>query len=182
MGKYLYIDKLTPEQFKDFDGSEVVVSNDFVMFWKPLCPFDQWTPSIFTINGIQYNCAEQYMMVEKARLFGDTNIEKQIMNTDDPRTQQKLGKKVLNFNNEVWIKARYNIVFQGNLAKFTQNKDLRSELINTGNRTLVETSPIDKIWGIGLSANNPLAYDVASWNGLNLLGKVLEDVRKNIIT
>jgi ribA/ribD-fused uncharacterized protein len=120
------------------------------------------------------------MMAEKARLFGDVEIERQIMKSDDPRRHQKLGKQVTEFDENQWASTRYSIVFRGNMAKFTQNEELKSQLLATGDRTMVEASPLDKIWGIGFAANNPKAYDPNNWRGLNLLGKVLADVRSQI--
>ena len=180
MAKYIHTDKFEPTAFEDFDGSEVVVSDRFVMFWKPPGTFSQWTASEFTIDGIMYNCAEQYMMAEKARLFGDTNIEKLILASDNPSRQKKLGKRISGFLENQWSAVRYKIVFRGNLAKFTQNPELKETLLETGNRTLVEASPGDRIWGIGLAANNEDAYNPDKWMGLNLLGKVLTDVRTHM--
>jgi ribA/ribD-fused uncharacterized protein len=180
VSQVIHIDGYAEEVFLRFDGSEVVITPGLVLFWKPPSPFGQWTASSFEIDGKSYSCAEQYMMAEKARLFGDTKIERQIMESDDPRRQQKLGKQVRGFEENQWAADRCNVVFRGNIAKFTQNEDLKTQLLATGNRRMVEASPIDKIWGIGFAANHPNAYDPGAWLGLNLLGKVLEDVRSHI--
>jgi ribA/ribD-fused uncharacterized protein len=175
--RFILIDDYTPKALLNFDGTEVVITPKLVLFWKPPSPFGQWTVSPFEVEGEIYLCAEQYMMAEKARLFGDFEIEQQIMNSDSPLRQQKLGKQVSGFTEERWAAERFNVVFRGNLAKFTQNEYFKALLLDTGDRRMVEASPIDRIWGIGLSANNPMAYDPKKWLGLNLLGKVLEDVR-----
>ena len=122
-------------------------------------------------------CAEQYMMAEKARLFGDTLIEQQILRSESPREHHKLGKRVSGFEVDRWIAERRKIVYRGNVAKFTQNEELKSILFETGDRRMVEASPLARIWGIGMAADNPKAYDPYRWVGLNLLGMVLDDVR-----
>ena len=180
MSQFIRIERYTSEAFSSFDGTEVVITPQFVLFWRPPNPFGQWTRSPFVIDGRFYMCAEQYMMAEKARLFGDTEIALQIMNSDNPRHQQQLGKQVTGFDQDRWIAERCNIVFRGNVAKFTQNRKLQDALLETGDRRLVEASPTDKIWGIGMAANDPMAYDPKHWRGLNLLGAVLEDVRAHI--
>lgn len=180
MYQYIELQDVSSETLSRFDGTEIVVTPQMVLFWKPPSPFDQWTKALFSIDGVGYVCAEQFMMAEKARLFQDFKIERQIMSTDDPRRHQQLGKQVAGFDKQVWERERYGIVLKGNLAKFSNNKDIRDALLQTGERRLVEASPIDRIWGIGLSASNPLAYDPQNWLGLNLLGMVLEDVRTHL--
>lgn len=180
MSQFIRIDEYAADAFQTFDGTELVITTKLVLFWKPPNPFGQWTASPFEIDGKHYCCAEQYMMAEKARLFGDTKIEAQIMNSDDPRYHQQLGKRVFGFEQSLWTAERCKIVFRGNFAKFTQNRNLGDLLIETENRRLVEASPIDKIWGIGIAANDPFAYDQKNWRGLNLLGGVLEDGRNKI--
>ncbi len=177
MSHFIRIDEYKAEAFSHFDGTEVVITPTLVLFWKPPNPFGQWTLSPFEIDGKSYMCAEQYMMAEKARLFGDSEIERQILQSDSPRQQQKLGKQVSGFNEDEWVSQRRNIVFRGNVAKFTQDTLLKTLLLETGDRRMVEASPIDRIWGIGFSADNPMAYSPGRWAGLNLLGIILEDVR-----
>ena len=154
-------------------------NNDkFVLFWRG--PFSQWYPSEFKVDGISYNCAEQYMMAEKAKLFGDNKIRKQIMKTNSPREQKALGRKVSNFDAGKWNSVARDIVYKGNLAKFSQNKDLQKELLTTEDKTLVEASPYDKIWGIGLAADDPNATRPENWKGTNWLGEVLMRVRDEL--
>lgn len=180
MTEYLSLDTFDANAFDSFDGSQVVVTDRLVLFWKPPGAFSQWTPSPFEVGVIQYNCAEQYMMAEKARLFGDIATERRVLSTDDPRKQQRLGKEVAGFDGAIWQVHRYNIVFAGNVAKFTQNNHLHRELIDTGGRLLVEASPMDIIWGIGFTADRPEAYEPEQWRGQNLLGKVMMEVRKHL--
>lgn len=160
-------------------------SPSYVMFWKPgasgtpAC-LGQWQPSPFTVGPVRYSCAEQYMMAEKARLFGDEEMEQQILATDDPLTMKRLGKKVRGFDAGVWDKAKYSIVLNGSYAKFSQDPDLRAYLLSTGDAVLVEASPLDTVWGIGLGANNERSTDPARWRGANLLGFALMETRDEI--
>lgn len=156
---------------------------EYCHFWKPkpnaidkFC-LGQWQLSEFSVDAEDYNCAEQYMMAEKARLFEDGEIEKQIMQTSDPKKIKALGKKVKNFDQVIWDKVKYSIVLNGNYYKFSQNPEMRDFLLSTGDKILVEASPLDRIWGIGLNeqhlnANNPIA-----WRGENLLGFALMELR-----
>ena len=158
----------------------------FVFFWKPNAEvvdescFSQWQPSPFSVDGDKYYCAEQYMMAEKARLFGDEEVEEEIMNTSDPKLMKALGRKVRNFDPQVWDKLKYSIVLNGNYYKFTQNKEMMDFLLSTGDKILVEASPMDTIWGIGLGKDNEKAHNIASWRGKNLLGFALMEVRDEI--
>lgn len=155
----------------------------FIFFWKPNANtidescLGQWQPSPFNIDGDKYSCAEQYMMAQKAYLFDDEEIEKEIMNTSDPKLMKALGRKVRHFDPEVWDKAKYSIVLNGNYYKFAQNKEMRDFLLSTGDKILVEASPLDTIWGIGLGKDNEKAQNIASWRGKNLLGFALMEVR-----
>ena len=158
----------------------------FVFFWKPNANavdescLGQWQPSPFYVDGDKYSCAEQYMMAEKARLFGDEEMREEIMNTSDSKLMKALGRKVRNFDPQVWDKAKYSIVLNGNYYKFTQNKEMMDFLLSTGDKVLVEASPMDTIWGIGLGKDNEKAHNIASWRGKNLLGFALMEVRDEI--
>ena len=140
----------------------------------------QWYPCEFEAEGTKYTSAEQYMMAEKARLFGDEEIRAQILKTSDPAICKKLGRKVRNFNQEKWNKNRENIARKGNFYKFSQNAKLREFLLSTGDKILAEASPRDRIWGIGMGKSNPDALDPAKWRGRNLLGFSIMSVRKKI--
>ena len=153
--------------------------NDKHMFWGG--PFSQWYPSLFEVEGIKYNCTEQYMMAKKAGLFGDEQAHLKIMASNDPREQKRIGKTVENFVTDRWNAVARDIVFRGNMAKFTQIPELFAYMINTGDEEIVEASPEDTIWGIGLSANDPDAYDKTKWKGTNWLGEVLMSVRDVLV-
>ena len=120
------------------------------------------------------------MMAEKARRFGDQELLGRILRTDDPNTQKKLGQAVRGFVEATWLAQRFDIVVRGNLAKFGQSDKLRRTLADTGDRELVEASPRDRIWGIGLRADDPRVHDPAQWQGENLLGKALVEVRRQL--
>lgn len=141
----------------------------------------QWYPCQFEVDGVIYTSAEQYMMAEKAKLFGDEEIRDEILSTDDPRKCKALGRKVKNFDEAVWDKEKEFIVLKGNTKKFLQNDALRNFLLSTGSKVLVEASPTDRVWGIGLGKNNPDALDPKKWRGKNLLGFALMDVREMIV-
>jgi hypothetical protein len=140
----------------------------------------QWWPAPFTIDGIRYASAEHFMMAEKARLFGDEETRQAIMATSTPARAKALGRAVGGFDEGVWAQQRYAIVVRGNLAKFGQNPELRDFLCETGTKVLVEASPVDRVWGIGLAADDPRALDPAQWLGLNLLGFALMQARASL--
>jgi ribA/ribD-fused uncharacterized protein len=142
--------------------------------------FSQWYPSTFEIDGKTYNCAEQYMMYQKALHFGDISTAKRIMKEPRPKEQKALGRSITPFDADSWMNVCFEIVKRGNVAKFTQNPKLLKVLLSTGDKELVEASPYDKIWGIGLSETDPKIYDKSNWDGLNLLGKVCMEVREEL--
>ncbi|WP_046757156.1 NADAR family protein [Kordia jejudonensis] len=139
--------------------------------------FSQWYESSFEVDGITFKTTEHYMMAEKALLFNDQEIYQKIVMCNKPGEAKDLGRKVRNFNQEIWEKHRFDIVVKGNLNKFSQNPALSEFLINTNNRILVEASPVDRIWGIGLDQHDENAKNPQHWNGLNLLGYALMEVR-----
>ena len=160
-----------------YDASLTYISDDVVLFWHPPSAFSQWTLSPFTVDLVEYNCAELFMMALKARLFGDDTALSAILATKDPREQKRLGRHVRLFDPELWRSECEHIVLHGNLAKFPQNEEMRLALVQTGDRRLAEASPHDTLWGIGLSARDPRASSPDSWCGQNLLGQALENAR-----
>jgi ribA/ribD-fused uncharacterized protein len=140
----------------------------------------QWWKADFTYNNARYCCMEQCMMAGKAKLFRDRETEAQIMAADDPMVIKKLGRKVSPFDGSLWDKAKHSLILNGNYAKFTQNEELRRFLLSTGDRLLVEASPYDTVWGVGLGAEDPRLQDPAQWQGQNLLGFALMEVRDEI--
>lgn len=139
--------------------------------------FSQWYDVYFEVDGVQYHTTEQYMMASKARLFGDEDTWSEIMNSYSPVEYKKLGRKVKGFDAAIWDEKKLDIVVEGNKAKFGQNPDLKKILLATDNSILVEASPYDKIWGIGLDRETALNSRIEEWNGENLLGCALMEVR-----
>lgn len=140
-------------------------------------PFSQWAIRPIKIDGKTYNCCEQYMMAAKARLFGDEESERAIMLAQDPAEQKAIGRMVKGFSKDKWEAVARDVVYRANMAKFTQHEDLLKNLLATGNRTIVEASPYDQIWGIGLRASDPRATDPSRWRGTNWLGEAIMRVR-----
>lgn len=164
----------------DFDGSQVIETATMVLFWQPPAVFGQWTESVFTVDGVTYGCAEQFMMAEKARLFNDEATRAKILATTLPREHKALGRTVRDFDAARWDAAGLEIVVRGNLAKFGQNPAMLAALLATGDKLLVEASPLDRIWGVGLRADDPRIHDRATWRGENLLGEALMRVREEL--
>jgi ribA/ribD-fused uncharacterized protein len=141
----------------------------------------QWWPAPFTVDGIEYRTAEHFMMASKARLFGDRVTFERILKSGHPKQAKELGREVANFNEHVWLQHRYSFVVTGNHAKFSEHPELAAFLLATGQRIIVEASPVDRIWGIGLAADSPDAARPERWKGENLLGFALMDVRQMLL-
>lgn len=158
---------------------------DYLFFWGHQPSRDgsiiktcmsQWWPSEFKEKSTIYRTAEHYMMAQKALLFDDTEIFEKIILKVSPKDVKDLGRQIKNFDAEVWDKHKYQIVKQGNFLKFSQSESLKHFLIQTKNKILVEASPVDAIWGIGLAEDNPDAMNSKEWRGENLLGFALMEV------
>lgn len=142
-------------------------------------PFSQWYPSEFTIDGVTYNCAEQYMMAMKATVFGDFEALEKIMAASHPSKQKAVGRLVKGFRVDVWDKLAKALVYRANIAKFS-DPVLKKYILGTGEAELVEASPTDRIWGIGLPEGHPDLNDRTKWQGTNYLGQVLMQVRQTL--
>lgn len=136
-----------------------------------------WYLSDFELNGIRYSSMEQYMMYQKAVLFGDDEIAQQIMETTNVGKIKALGRSVRNYDDVVWNGMRQVIVYEGLLEKFRQNDKLKELLLATGQNILAECAVQDKIWGIGLSMKDEKRFEMDKWQGQNLLGFSLMRVR-----
>ncbi|MCP5160741.1 MAG: NADAR family protein [Hahellaceae bacterium] len=165
-------------------------SAKYLFFWghQPHKPgaidkscFSQWFDAGFTIEDIYYPTAEHYMMAAKARLFGDHDIAEKILRAGHPGEAKKLGREIAGFDEARWQQHRFDIVVTGNLAKFSQNQSLKTFILSTGQRVLVEASPVDSVWGIGLACYAKEACEPEHWPGLNLLGFALMEVRSILI-
>ncbi|MFC4126993.1 NADAR family protein [Nocardia rhizosphaerae] len=137
----------------------------------------QWWPAEFVVDGHPFRTAEHYMMWRKALLFDDERTATRVLAADHPSVAKKLGRQISAFDDTVWERARFEIVVAGSIAKFGQDEALRAYLVGTGRRVLVEASPVDRIWGIGVAVDDPRACDPERWPGLNLLGFALMRAR-----
>ncbi|MFD4140544.1 MULTISPECIES: NADAR family protein [unclassified Streptomyces] len=140
----------------------------------------QWWPSPFVVDGVRYATAEHWMMAAKARLFGDAEAERAALEATSPAAAKKAGRLVRGFDEKTWKRERFEIVRAGSVHKFGQDAGLREFLLGTGDRVLVEASPVDLIWGIGLAADDERAEDPTRWRGLNLLGFALMEAREEL--
>ena len=137
-----------------------------------------WYPSPFQLDGKEFVSSEQYMMYRKAICFKDEEIAEKILATSDPRQIKALGREVHGYIDSVWAAKREEAVYEGLLAKFSENPELKKRLLDTGDATLAECAVNDRIWGIGLSMKDPDRLDKSKWRGDSLLGKTLMRVRE----
>lgn len=140
----------------------------------------QWWPSPFTVDGVEYATAEHWMMAGKARLFSDPQAEARVLAARHPAEAKKAGRLVRGFDEAVWERERFGIVVEGSVHKFAAHAELRAFLLGTGERVLVEASPVDRVWGIGLAADDEAAADPERWRGPNLLGFALMEARARL--
>ena len=139
-----------------------------------------WYPSPFTVDGVAFSSMEQFMMYRKAICFGDEAVAAQILSTSDVAKIKSLGRQVSNYDESMWNGIRQIVVYEGLLAKFSQNEELKGKLKATENAVLAECAVKDRIWGIGLSMKDPNRLNKAKWNGQNLLGYALMMVREHL--
>lgn len=139
-----------------------------------------WTLCQFNVDGVEYSSLEQYMMAEKARCFYDKLTLAKIMSTNNVALIKKLGRQVTNYDNQIWDGLRQLIVYEGLLAKFSQNADFKAKLLVTKQAVLVECAVNDRIWANGLSLQDPNRNDPSKWLGRNLMGYTLMQVRKKL--
>lgn len=153
---------------------------EYLFFFQDNTPFSNWFIIDFIKDNIKFCCTEQYMMYRKAVLFNDEEAMVKILKTKSPKMHKQYGRKVQNFDEQTWNNNREQIMIDGLYEKFSQNVVLKDYLVNTGDKILVEASPYDKVWGVGLSADNPKIRDSKNWKGLNLLGKSLMVTRDRL--
>ena len=151
----------------------------FEFFWDG--PFSQWYPSNFTLAKMRFNCAEQFMMFNKAVFFKDYSNAHSVMKSNSPKEQKALGRIVADFNVDAWANVAKDVVYVGSYCKYNQDKRLKKILTDTVGSVLVEASPYDKIWGIGLAKADDRAQKRSTWQGKNWLGEVLNKVRDDLL-
>lgn len=139
-----------------------------------------WYSSYFVKDNVEFSSMEQYMMYSKAMCSHDKIIAQQILQTDDVARIKELGRLVSNYNDQIWSGVRQIIVYEGLVEKFSQNKELRDALLNTGDAVLAECAVKDKVWGIGLSMTDPKRLEQPLWRGQNLLGFALMMARDKV--
>ena len=160
----------------------------WLFFWGHSTPegavtkacLSQWYPAPFTHEGAAYPTAEHWMMAAKARLFRDADAHARVLAAPHPGEAKRIGREVRGFDEAAWADERYRIVVEGNVLKFAAHAPLRDFLLATGRRVLVEASPVDRVWGISLAADDPRAQDPGLWRGPNLLGFALMEARERL--
>jgi ribA/ribD-fused uncharacterized protein len=167
----------------------ITPENKFLFFWghqpnkdgsiSKTC-FSQWWLSSFEVDKVTYKTAEHWMMAKKAELFKDDKILDKILQAKSPAEAKKFGREVKNYNETLWLAARFDIVKEGNFHKFSQHPELKTFLLNTNDRVIVEASPVDAIWGIGMAGDHKDVSNPSKWKGLNLLGFALMEVRDDL--
>lgn len=157
----------------------MLIKNNLTLFWNGI--FSNFHSCKFKINDIEFCTSEQAFMYFKAKHFRDDDTAEAILLERVPSKQKKLGRQVRNFDPKTWDKISLEYMYDACYAKFNQNPDLQELLLDTIGTNLVEASPYDTIWGIGLTENNPLAWDRSTWKGQNKLGLVLDLVRDSIV-
>ena len=172
-----------------YEIKDIAPESKFLFFWghqpskdgiiTKTC-FSQWWVSPFIVDGITYKTAEHWMMAKKAELFNDNEVLEKIIQANSPAEAKKLGREVKNYDDVLWLANRYEIVKQGNFHKFSQHSDVKEFLINTKEIILVEASPVDAIWGIGMASDHKDIQNPEKWRGLNLLGFALMEVRDEL--
>nr|WP_294927606.1 NADAR family protein [uncultured Flavobacterium sp.] len=172
-----------------YNVENIAAESKFLFFWghqpnkdgsiSKTC-FSQWWLSSFEVDKVIYKTAEHWMMAKKAELFKDDEVLAKIIKANSPAEAKKLGREVKNYNETLWLAARFDIVKEGNYHKFSQNPELKTFLVNTKERVLVEASPVDAIWGIGMASDHKDVLNPEKWRGLNLLGFALMEVRDEL--
>ncbi len=178
--------KTREELISHIDKGEVF---EYIFFWDEpkrdivdISCLNQWYKATFfsAEDKEEFLTAEHYMMYKKAIFFKDDNIAKKILETKSPREVQLLGREVKNYDDKLWQNISFDVVVSGNLKKFENDKEIKEYLLSTCDKILVEASPIDTIWGIGLGKNDKKAINPKIWLGKNKLGFALMEVRKRL--
>lgn len=156
-------------------GKGYYETDKYIFFYGSI--YSQWAMRDIEIDGEIYNCNEQYMMAEKAKMFGDDFALENIMKSDNPAVQKSWGRRVKKFDKKEWEKIAQDVVYKANYAKFSQHGDCFNTLKASGDKIIVEASPIDCVWGIGMSCDDPGITDPKNWRGTNWLGEAIMKVR-----
>ena len=176
-------DRRCYELYEEFAVTEkdAPITGNVVGFFHEYGPngwFSNWYPAVFTVDGVTYLNAEQYLMRQKALCCGDTATAAKVMENPDPKTVKLLGRAINPYDDAKWTAVRQEVIYWGLLAKFGQNSGLKHQLLSTGDALIAECSPNDRIWGIGIPLDDPRHQDPAQWQGESILGKALMRVRE----
>lgn len=158
--------------------TNTIINEKYVVFWNSI--FSNFFPCNFTFKDSKFLSSEQAFMYCKALHFKDIESTVKILQANTPKKAKDLGRLVKNFDAKEWDKVRFDYMVEVLIAKFNQNQNLKDTLLKTGNRSFVEGSPYDKIWGIGIHWQDPLCLDPSNWQGQNLLGKALDQVKEKL--
>lgn len=160
------------------------ITDKYYFFWNTI--YSQWyikPNKLYLFKDInedgqiiKFISAEHYMMYHKALIFNDVESAELVLKTVHPGAVKQIGRAIKNYDDSIWSAKRFEVVTNGNLLKFSQNKNLLKDLSKYSNLEFVEASPYDKIWGIGLAENDDRVLDKSLWNGENLLGKAINKV------
>lgn len=164
---------------KEIAGTKVF--GKYVCFWGSI--FSNFAPCNIEAQGHSFKTSEQYFMWQKAMYFGDVVIADAILNAEEPRLAKELGRRVSGYDDEAWSKVRFDAMYKAVFAKFSQNKKFKEIIIDKmfDDKNFVEGSPVDNVWGVGIRWDDPMIMDESNWMGQNLLGKVLDKVRENLL-
>lgn len=169
------------EDAEAYDGKKNLETDTHFYFWTNWLSNWKICKIVDPLIRVSFNTSEQAYMWRKAYFFGDEVTMKKLECSDlTPREAKDLGREVANYQDDLWECVRFDYMVYSNYLKYTQNPDLKEKLLATGEKVLVEASPYDKVWGVGLLANNPLILDDKNWTGRNLLGKSIMKVRSMI--
>ena len=158
----------------------IKVTDKMVLFWQADSVFSNWHPAEFTYDGEKFENSEACFIYRKCQTFGDTETIYELLDCQGPGYVKRLGREIAWFNEAKWVEVREQCMYDACFAKFSQNEDMKKALLDTGDREIVEASPYDTIWGIGLRPDDDKALYRTNWKGLNLLGKVLMKVRADL--
>lgn len=160
--------------------STAVDGTPLCLFWGQASPFSNWRAGKITLDGFDYSCGEQRMMHCKAALFGDLAASERVLASPSPWSQKQIGRSIRGYDEAVWEDDRMPMMIEIVFQKAIQDDSTRAHLMATGTAVIVEASPHDPVWGIGLSENDPASLDPSLWKGRNLLGRAWMAAREHI--
>ena len=168
------IHTLPPELAADKVTSET--NNEVMAFFGELHPLSNFHSCRFDFEGETFHSSEQLIQMKKAELFEDQTARDRILNSTDAQDSKEIAMDIANFNKDEWNKLAENLCYEGIRQKFMQNPHLHNYLLDTGTKTLVETS-YDNVWGTGKPLGSEDSLNPAKWKSTGILGKILMKIR-----